>query len=124
MAVRRRKERGRGRLRGSKKKKKRCRKRSGFLDAQQSQRRVLSLSVGLVTFSISTCSHRSNPLSMHPPCAASTRGCALEGPGPIKMRLGTAMGAEASVPSSRLAVAGVVSPLRAPRDEAMMSLVR
>ena len=40
------------------------------------------------------------------------------------MRLGTAMGAEASeVPSSRPAVAGVVSPLRAPVDEAMIECV-
>lgn len=49
------------------------------------------------------------------PCAASTRGCAFEGPGPIKIRLGTAMGAVASVVvDARGAVAGVVSPLLAP----------
>jgi len=87
-------------------------------------RRVLSLPLGPITF-LHLCLHRS--LFHYPllsPCAASTRGCAFEGPGPIKMRLGTAMGAEASVPSSRPAVAGVVSPLRAPRDdEAMMMSV-
>jgi hypothetical protein len=39
------------------------------------------------------------------------------------MRLGTAMGAEASVvPCSRLAVAGVVSPLRAPREDEAMTM--